>query len=349
MQIIHGSDDRISLSSGKIINGLYEGVNAKYQFDRNSTDKVYEQGNEYTYFGDYKDDMISAMLGKYPHRGDHTVVFVGVYDVEIGKWLSRTPSIFIEGADNMTDEQIFEKMKKGLATYFTNGSYEKAVHFEFENYWDKREFLQYWTEEQREEHRQERGVVSDTRGDNFFLSMECPCKLMYDGVEYQNAMEAFEAQKSRPDFLKNRSAYLQDILYQKFNQNKDLRDKLTAFEGNIEYECDDDWLGTKDSIGFNKVGQALMEARSLMIKLYGKASPCEQMSVFSLPERLPNKLPSESPVISSASSMQTFSKSDVMQTIEKPKSRLVLNKGTVQSNAWKKKSSVINKNTKTKW
>lgn len=347
MQIIHENNNQITLSSGKIVKGLYEGVNAKYQFDRDSTDKVCEQGEQYTYFGDYKDDMISAVLGKYPHNGDHTVVFVGVYDVEIGKWLSKTPSIFIEGADNMTDEQVFEKMKKGLASYFINGSYEKAVRLE--NYWDKREFLQHWTEEQKEEYRQERGVVNDTRGDNFFLSVECPCRLVYNGVEYQNAMEAFEAQKSRPDFLKNRSAYLRDIIYQKFNQNKDLRDKLTAFEGNIEYECDDDWLGIKDSIGLNKIGQALMETRGLMIKIYGKASPHEQSSVFSLPESLQNKLPSESPVISNTNSMQTFSKSDVKKTIEKPKSRLVLNKGTVQSNAWKKKSSVINKNNETKW
>lgn len=349
--------------SGVITKGLYEGNNAKISIDRNSEMTVYDGKDPYTYFGDYKDDNLSIMLGKYEYKGDHTVVAVMCYDVELAKTI-KPPFFFMEGVDKMTDDEVMTHLKKSLCNWITapkDRGYEGAVRAE--RYWDNKEFLQYWNDAQKEERIADLKIMRNNRDEFFFLSNDCPCKIEYNGQTYGSVTEAFEAQKSRDDFFKKRNSIIQDLIYLKFEQNEDLRDKIRAMnDDRIEYLCDDDWLGVNaDGIGANKVGQTLMVVRQLMKDEYGVLEKYEQQTVFGFSKSLQNELPSKE-----ENSMQTFSKADVitniydkqedkpksdgMETIVKPKSswnkgvvqKSSWNKGTVQNNSWKKSDS-------TKW
>lgn len=250
------------VSDGMIRSGLYEGNNATFETDRSAKRKVFEGADEYTYFGTYRDVNFTVVFGKFEYKGDHTAVITSCFDTESGTYLSPTPSLFIEQIGTKTDEQILAEFKKRMCSWITDGKYEASVRNAV--YIDHNEFLKNWTDAQKEEWRRERNVVNNMRGENFFLHNDCPCRIVYCGQEYSSVTEAFEEQKGRGDFLRSRQSILNSIVFTKFAMNKDLQDRLLNTEGEIEYECDDEWLGTKDSIGANKVGKALMLARKIL-------------------------------------------------------------------------------------
>lgn len=114
--------------------------------------------------------------------------------------------------------------------------------------------------------------------------------LIYDGITYQNAEAAFQAQKCikkedrekfsfsnssdakkmgrrvslRPDWEKIKVKTMKNIVYEKFFQNEQLREKLLN-TGNAYLDEGNTWgdriWGTVDGKGANLLGKILMEVR----------------------------------------------------------------------------------------
>ena len=133
-------------------------------------------------------------------------------------------------------------------------------------------------------------IIDSFREDFYFLSNFYKASILYDGIIYTNAEAAFQAQKTnnmvervymsemgpveakrygrkvklRKDWNDVRLSVMKDIVYAKFSQNLDLKEKLLA-TGDAPLEEGNDWgdrfWGTVGGSGENHLGKILMEIR----------------------------------------------------------------------------------------
>lgn len=130
-------------------------------------------------------------------------------------------------------------------------------------------------------------MIISFRGDYSFLSNMYPCRIEYNGLVYQNAESAFQAQKStdttvqrtfcnlngkeakalgkrvqlRTDWNEVKLQIMYDIVKAKFMQNPDLREKLLATGNELLIECNtwnDTYWGVCNGVGSNYLGRILM-------------------------------------------------------------------------------------------
>jgi len=133
------------------------------------------------------------------------------------------------------------------------------------------------------------------KGEKRFLSNMYDCNIIYKGKEYGSSEHIYQAMKSenreyqeyirtldepkktkkeadrlldetyemREDWDEVKVALMEEILYLKFTQNPDLRDKLLATEGLIEEKNSwgDTFWGTCEGVGQNHLGRLLMKTR----------------------------------------------------------------------------------------
>lgn len=133
------------------------------------------------------------------------------------------------------------------------------------------------------------------KGEKRFLSNMYACNVIYRGKEYGSSEHIYQAMKSesieyqeyirgiedpkdtkkeadrllgetyeiREDWDNMKLELMEEILYLKFTQNFDLKDKLLKIEGEIEEKNSwgDRFWGTTDSIGQNHLGRLLMQIR----------------------------------------------------------------------------------------
>jgi len=133
------------------------------------------------------------------------------------------------------------------------------------------------------------------KGEKRFLSNMYVCNIIYKGKEYGSSEHIYQAMKSenreyqeyirtlkepkktkkeadrllaetyemREDWDEVKVALMEEILYLKFTQNPDLRDKLLAIEGLIEEKNSwgDTFWGTCEGVGQNHLGILLMKTR----------------------------------------------------------------------------------------
>lgn len=131
--------------------------------------------------------------------------------------------------------------------------------------------------------------ITEFDGEYAFLSNFYECPVEYDGITYNSSEAAYQAQKCRtkeeryafrdltpkeakrkgrkvdirPDWEEKKVDVMSDIVYQKFSQNKELKEKLIAtddaelIEGN--YWGDRFW--GVDGTGENRLGMILMDIR----------------------------------------------------------------------------------------
>lgn len=134
------------------------------------------------------------------------------------------------------------------------------------------------------------------RGDFHFLSNFYPCKFEYEGVNYQNAEAAFQAQKCanfmdkfqfgalsasdakrkgrrvalRSDWESVKIDIMRKVVKAKFDQNPDLLSKLLD-TGSAYLEETNDWKddfwGVASGAGQNHLGKILMEHRDSLLPL----------------------------------------------------------------------------------
>lgn len=141
-------------------------------------------------------------------------------------------------------------------------------------------------------------MINEFRGNYYFLSNFSDSKIEYDGYIYLNAEAAFQAQKNssstykymmqfqdastakkegrkvklRPDWEQVKDKIMYYVVKAKFEQNKDLRDKLLATgdkyltEGNNWHDnywgvCKCNSSKCLDKVGRNKLGKILMQIR----------------------------------------------------------------------------------------
>lgn len=130
--------------------------------------------------------------------------------------------------------------------------------------------------------------IDEFRGKYFFLSNFYNCKVIYNGVEYENNESAFQAQKQpniahtfshlnpsqakskgrkvtlRHDWEKVKDSIMFEICYNKFSKNEELKEKLLLtgdaelIEGNT---WNDTYWGVCKGRGKNKLGKILMKIR----------------------------------------------------------------------------------------
>ena len=143
---------------------------------------------------------------------------------------------------------------------------------------------------------QSNSVIDCFDGDYAFLSNFYPCRIVYEGIEYQNSEAAFQAQKTldidirknkfsnatpkdakrfgrkielRPDWNDIRVDIMRNIVNAKFTQNPDLMNKLLEtddaelLEGNW---WKDTFWGICNGEGENNLGKILMEIRDIYKK-----------------------------------------------------------------------------------
>lgn len=133
-------------------------------------------------------------------------------------------------------------------------------------------------------------IIDSFREGFYFLSNFYKASILYDGIIYMNAEAAFQAQKTnnmvervymsemgpaeakrygrkvklRKDWNDVRLSVMKDIVYVKFSQNPDLKEKLLA-TGEARLEEGNDWgdrfWGTVGGSGENHLGKILMEIR----------------------------------------------------------------------------------------
>lgn len=133
-------------------------------------------------------------------------------------------------------------------------------------------------------------IIDSFRGSFYFLSNFYKAPIMYDAIIYATAEAAFQAQKTnniveraymsemgpaeakrygrkvklRKDWNDVRLSVMKDIVYAKFSQNPDLKEKLLA-TGKARLEEGNDWgdrfWGTVGGSGENHLGKILMEVR----------------------------------------------------------------------------------------
>lgn len=131
-------------------------------------------------------------------------------------------------------------------------------------------------------------MIDRFEGDMYFLSNFYPAEFIYKGVKYLNSEAAFHAQKQpgrehefanlspdqakklgrsvelRKDWETVKNDIMHDIVYEKFNQNPDLRRRLIdtgdayLIEGNW---WGDTYWGVCKGIGKNQLGVILMKVR----------------------------------------------------------------------------------------
>lgn len=130
----------------------------------------------------------------------------------------------------------------------------------------------------------------------YFLSNFYESSMVYDGIPYQNAEAAFQAQKCatkadrhafsnlnateakklgrqvslRPDWEDIKVNVMRDVVRTKFSENPELSQKLLATSGEYLEEGNtwgDRVWGTVNGSGANLLGQILMEARKELEKL----------------------------------------------------------------------------------
>lgn len=140
-------------------------------------------------------------------------------------------------------------------------------------------------------------VISRFDGEYFFLSNFYPCEVTYEGITYQSSEEAFQAQKTldiekrktfvgvgsgqakrmgrgltdlRSDWEEVKDNIMMGIVWAKFNQNPDIKQKLLDTGSNILMEGNswgDYYWGTDFvdlSRGKNKLGEILMMVRFML-------------------------------------------------------------------------------------
>lgn len=133
-------------------------------------------------------------------------------------------------------------------------------------------------------------MINHFRDQYYFLSNFSDSPMEYDGILYQNAEAAFQAQKCinaaerdafskinsteakklgrkvslRPDWENIKVSVMRDIVRAKFSQNLELREKLLATSGEYLEEGNtwgDRVWGTVNGSGANLLGWILMELR----------------------------------------------------------------------------------------
>ena len=133
-------------------------------------------------------------------------------------------------------------------------------------------------------------MINQFRDEYYFLSNFSDSPMEYDGISYQNAEAAFQAQKCvnaadrlafsklnsseakklgrrvslRPDWEDIKVGVMRDIVRAKFSQNPELEEKLLATSGEYLEEGNtwgDRVWGTVNGSGANLLGQILMELR----------------------------------------------------------------------------------------
>lgn len=142
-------------------------------------------------------------------------------------------------------------------------------------------------------------MISSFDKENFYLSNFYPCPVEYDGILYMNAEAAFQAAKTldtdlreefsllnpsqakrkgrhiklRYDWEQVKRQEMKKIVRCKFEQNKELAEKLIATdpkyleEGNTWHDntwgvCHCSRCKSTDQVGLNWLGKILMEVRS---------------------------------------------------------------------------------------
>lgn len=128
----------------------------------------------------------------------------------------------------------------------------------------------------------------------YYLSNYYPCKVRYEGILYPSSEHAFAAAKTtdpvlqgfisrmdtpgqakrfgrklelRPYWNEIRIKVMYDILWCKFTQNTDLKQKLIN-TGNMYLEETNNWndtfWGVCEGVGYNNLGRLLMELRAVL-------------------------------------------------------------------------------------
>lgn len=133
--------------------------------------------------------------------------------------------------------------------------------------------------------------INEFRKDYFFLSNFYKVPVEYKGLTYSTSEAAFQAQKCkneadkaaftsmtpdeakqygrkielRPDWEQVKFTFMKEIVYAKFSQNENIRERLLA-TGDAYLEEGNTWgdqiWGTVDGIGENNLGKILMEVRA---------------------------------------------------------------------------------------
>lgn len=131
-------------------------------------------------------------------------------------------------------------------------------------------------------------VIDSFSGKYRFLSNFFPCTIVYNGIQYESAEAAYQAQKSpeyahafigvspmtakklgkrvklRSDWEQVKVKIMQEIVYEKFTQNSELKQKLLdtdraeLIEGN---SWGDTFWGICNGKGENYLGYILMQVR----------------------------------------------------------------------------------------
>lgn len=132
------------------------------------------------------------------------------------------------------------------------------------------------------------------RGKYFFLSNFYPCRIEYDGLVYQNAEAAYQAQKEldfekrksyqllnpydakrcgrsanlRPDWEDVKDSIMYEIILAKFQQNPDLKWLLIDVVDPIveENTWNDTYWGVCRGKGLNKLGEILTMVRQIFLE-----------------------------------------------------------------------------------
>lgn len=135
--------------------------------------------------------------------------------------------------------------------------------------------------------------ISNFRGNYYFLSNFYPARVEYEGLTYGSNEAAFQAQKTldmedrrrftvldpyeakrkgrrvtlRKDWEKAKEPIMRRIVFAKFSQNPELKEKLLA-TGDAYLEEGNDWgdrtWGTVNGIGENLLGKILMDVRDTL-------------------------------------------------------------------------------------